>query len=149
MNVTRRTAFSAFAVGAASMQKVAEVVAGRVAGQGNAMLNAAQLGVGYSDRAESPANPHPRPRRYATLQEALVRVPGLREQIRERLIDEHRVVHHIDPDLAILRSISPMAKIAYQRQRNVEQALERILQGERIKTSLYGFINNVLWGDEQ
>lgn len=44
---------------------------------------------------------------------------GLREQIESLIYENNRFVNRIDPDIAVLRSYSLNAKIAFQRQRNV------------------------------
>lgn len=51
-------------------------------------------------------------------------------EIRDELFAENRTIQSVDPDIAILKSLSPMAKITFQRQRNVERALAE-LQSER------------------
>lgn len=56
------------------------------------------------------------------MQEAL-RFPQAREVVTHLLYEEERLVGRIDPDLAVMRSFSLNAKIAFQRQRNVERRL--------------------------
>lgn len=53
--------------------------------------------------------------------------PEARAQATAFFYERHRVVTYIDPDIEIMRSWSPMAKIAFQRQRNVEHELERMM----------------------
>lgn len=50
----------------------------------------------------------------------------LRNQVRDRIWEDHKHVYAIDYDLASKRSFSLAAKICYQRQRNVERELERM-----------------------
>src|SRR5262245_37049019 len=65
----------------------------------------------------------------AALSSALRR-PSMRREIESILYDEHRHIGYIDHDLAVMRSISMSAKIVYQRQRNVQRALEQtVLDG--------------------
>jgi hypothetical protein len=47
-------------------------------------------------------------------------------EIRDELFRENRVIAGLDPDIAIMKSWSPMAKITFQRQRNVDLALARL-----------------------
>lgn len=60
--------------------------------------------------------------------EAFSMFPELRAE-RESLFFEQETVSSIDPDIAVYRSFSLNAKIAYQRQRNVALKM-RNLQGE-------------------
>jgi hypothetical protein len=58
---------------------------------------------------------------------ALRRVLGdafLRAQVRAQIYEELRYSSEIDPDIAILKSLSPMAKIAFTRRRRVERQLK-------------------------
>lgn len=60
--------------------------------------------------------------------EAFVRalnMPGLRSQLESYYFESNKTVNRIDPDLAVLRSFSLNAKIAFQRQRNVAAELEQ------------------------
>lgn len=64
--------------------------------------------------------------RETTLRAALA-IPASRAEIESILYEDQRMVWNLDPDLAVLRSISLSAKIAYQRQRNVARQLENAL----------------------
>lgn len=58
-----------------------------------------------------------------------VNIPGLREKVESYFFENNRCVSRIDPDLAVLRSFSLNAKIAFQRQRNVAADMERQAMG--------------------
>jgi hypothetical protein len=64
------------------------------------------------------------------LRGALKKPEQLRE-IKALLYEQHRTVYVMDPDLLYNKSFSPAAKIAYQRQRIVERALEFELNGQQ------------------
>lgn len=64
--------------------------------------------------------------RNAALRAAL-RNPTLRGEVESLVYEDHRYVGVIAPDLAVLRSVSFMAKVTYQRQRNVARELEHSL----------------------
>lgn len=54
-----------------------------------------------------------------------LKMPGLRSQIESLFYENNRCVSRIDPDIAVLRSFSLNAKIAFQRQRNVASDMEQ------------------------
>lgn len=54
----------------------------------------------------------------------VLRLPGARRQLESLLFEDERNVGAIDHDLAVYRSFSLAAKIAFQRQRNVQRRLE-------------------------
>lgn len=54
----------------------------------------------------------------------------LRDQVRASLYEQYRHSTEIYPDLLILKSLSPMAKIALSRQRRVEQELTQVFAPE-------------------
>lgn len=59
-----------------------------------------------------------------------------RSQIESIYYEEYRAVPGIDPDIAVLRSFSPMAKVTFQRQRNVESRMrsqQEQYMGRRIR----------------
>lgn len=74
--------------------------------------------------------------------------PQMRADFVAGLYEHHRVVHYIDPDIEIMRCWSPMAKIAFQRQRNVERQLEAALNEplESIFDGLHAKISKLVWG---
>ncbi|MGE0751839.1 MAG: hypothetical protein AB7F39_06740 [Variibacter sp.] len=53
----------------------------------------------------------------------VLELPAYRDKLTSLLYEENRVVNRIDPDLAVLKSFSLAAKIAFQRQRDVERQL--------------------------
>lgn len=60
---------------------------------------------------------------------AMARIFGdavLKGQVRARLYEQFRGVNEIDPDLLVLKSLSPMAKLAITRQRRVESEMQKI-----------------------
>lgn len=52
-----------------------------------------------------------------------MQLPWFRDELRSLLCERHRYVPMLDPDLAVLRSVSLSAKIYYQRQRNVDRSM--------------------------
>lgn len=64
-------------------------------------------------------------------------IPGVRDQLRSVLFEEHRRVYAIDPDIAVHRSFSLNAMIAYQRQRNVQRAYDEIGSETYIGNRIY------------
>lgn len=64
------------------------------------------------------------------LRNALKKPEQLRE-IKALLYEQHRTVYILDPDLLYNKSLSPAAKIAYQRQRIVDRALDFELNGQQ------------------
>jgi|SRR5882672_2119733 len=52
-----------------------------------------------------------------------MQIPWFRDELRSLLYEQHHHVGSLDPDLAVLRSLSLSAKICYQRQRNVDRAI--------------------------
>lgn len=72
-------------------------------------------------------------------------------EIRNELYAENRYVPVIDPDIAIMKSWSDMAKITFQRQRNVERALaelqeERWDRPQRYVRAFTQRLNKLMWG---
>ena len=49
--------------------------------------------------------------------------PDMRAAIQQMVAERHRSIHFIDADIAVMRSWSQMAKIAFQRQRNIATEL--------------------------
>lgn len=52
-----------------------------------------------------------------------MQLPWVRSAVEEALREQCHYVGALDPDLAILKSVSLSAKICYQRQRNIERAI--------------------------
>lgn len=72
-------------------------------------------------------------------------------EIRDELWAEQRTVTQVDPDLLVLKSFSPMAKITFQRQRNVERALadaldDRYDMPRRYIRALSSRLDKLMWG---
>jgi hypothetical protein len=70
-------------------------------------------------------------------------IPGNRQRFIDMLWEEAYDVTYIDPDIAVHRSVSLAAKIAYQRQRNVQRRYERFTKGypwSRINNFLSKFV---------
>lgn len=74
--------------------------------------------------------------------------PAARAQAEAFFYERHRVVHFIDADIEIMRSWSPMAKIAFQRQRNVARELENMMREPSASffEQLQSKINKLVWG---
>lgn len=56
-------------------------------------------------------------------------VLGLREEVEGMLYQQQRSVYALDPDIAVHRSFSLNAKIAFQRHRNVARQIEDMTEG--------------------
>lgn len=56
-------------------------------------------------------------------------IPGVREQVEKLFRQQNKEIYRIDPDLAVLKSVSLSAKIAYQRQRIVKKSVEDLTTG--------------------
>lgn len=74
--------------------------------------------------------------------EAFELFPALRNE-RESIFFAEETVSSIDPDIAVYRSFSLNAKIAYQRQRNVAHKMQK-LQQETSYEQAKGIANRVL-----
>lgn len=75
------------------------------------------------------------------LRDALKKPDQLRE-IKALLYEQYRTVYVMDPDLLYNKSLSPAAKIAYQRQRIVERALDFELNGQQTS---WENLRNKIW----
>jgi hypothetical protein len=65
------------------------------------------------------------------------------------LYKEYKNVESIDPDLNVYKSFSTMAKIAYQRQRNVKRRLASLIDeeaGNYLPSKIAKFISKLMWG---
>lgn len=62
------------------------------------------------------------------------------------LYKSSREVTHIDPDLQVYKSFSPMAKITFQRQRNVERMIEGEFTDHSSNWPLWDIINKLMYG---
>jgi hypothetical protein len=97
-----------------------EQAAGRLAGVD---LSGIRFGATPTS-GEGPASANPYPNAEAIRKATLI--PGNRKAIMDFLWEDSREVGYIDPDLAVLRSFSLNAKIAFQRQRNVERRFQSL-----------------------
>lgn len=76
------------------------------------------------------------------------------EEIRDELFANHSQIHHIDPDIQIMRSFSTMAKITFQRQRNVERSMDSLFRESKTNIpqiyiqAFAGRLNKMMWGRE-
>lgn len=83
---------------------------------------------GEQGSGEAEFNPNvPKMPRWKALQTALAD-QAFAEGYSSYLFERERCIERLDPDLEVLRSFSPMAKITFQRQRNVERMLARDVQ---------------------
>lgn len=101
----------------------------------------------WSDGAEGAKAIEPRMPRWQAAR-AVLGDPEARAQATAFFYERHRVVTYIDPDIEIMRSWSPMAKIAFPRQRNVERDLASMTAEpmERIYEKLHEKIGKLVWG---
>lgn len=72
-------------------------------------------------------------------------------EIRSELYAEQRNINYVDPDIMVMKSWSPMAKIAFQRQRNVERALDELQDSrwdrpQRYLKALNDRMQRLMWG---
>lgn len=73
-------------------------------------------------------------------------------EIRSEIFDQQRQYStNIDPDIMVLKSLSPMAKITFQRQRNVERELadlqeERWDRPQKYVRALQSRVQKLMWG---
>jgi hypothetical protein len=77
-----------------------------------------------------------------------LRTPHVRDAIMEAVWRDNRRVHAVDPDIEIYRSFSPMAKITFQRQRNVERELQERSEPDSgdLLEPLRKFLDWHIWG---
>mgnify|MGYP001585149150 CR=1 FL=1 len=75
--------------------------------------------------------------------------PDIKAIMMDALWNQHREIHKIDPDIEVLRSFSPMAKIAFQRQRNVQRAIEQSTNEplHEVFGKARDYIRKLVWGD--
>lgn len=79
----------------------------------------------------------------------------LRAQVRARLFAQYKNDPQIDPDLLVLKSLSPMAKLTITRQRRVEREMESIFSWNRedgpqpyssVRSMVEQQIHMLMWG---
>lgn len=86
--------------------------------------------------------------------------PSIRREVRERLVQEARyavTLATIDPDIAILKSVSPMAKLFLARQRYVEVSLKKAMNEQNsfftnghgpVQDFLSQKAHDLMWGEK-
>lgn len=109
------------AVGVAARAAIEQEAAGLV--RVGMLGGAVPASSGPPDYPQAAEEPTPDQIRHALLS------PFVRRQVESILYEEQRHVGTIDPDIAVLRSFSLSAKIAFQRQRNVGHRLAMISEG--------------------
>jgi len=104
---------------------------------------------GYVGQASANAAPSPvtqvMPRHQAA--RLALQVPAIRDAVTEAAWQMNRFVHAVEPDIEVYRSFSPMAKITFQRQRNVERliAQETMPSWHEAFDPLHRFIDKLMW----
>lgn len=79
--------------------------------------------------------------------QAVLGDPQVLADLRSALFDQHRFISFIEPDIETMRSWSPMAKIAFQRQRNVEREVDSIInESKGIIGDIMEKIHKMTWG---
>lgn len=56
-----------------------------------------------------------------TQRQLAIQLPWVRQELEQLMLERNTRVSTLDPDLAVLKSVSLSAKICYQRQRNVQR----------------------------
>jgi hypothetical protein len=62
-----------------------------------------------------------------TQRQLALQLPWVRDELRSLFYERHHTISYLDPDLAVLKSVSLSAKICYQRQRNVEREINEFV----------------------
>lgn len=144
MNMTRRTAASVLAGLPFVGGSAAKAIGGSLA-SGNMMPRTQTEAGQYNGKDAGPSGPK--------MQEwQAMRLAMLDPDIKRMLIDaaysQHRVITSVDPDIEVLRALSPMAKITFQRQRNVAKAIRDATEeptwswGQRARE----YVQKLMWG---
>lgn len=76
----------------------------------------------------------------------LMKVPMIRDMVTSERFERHRHVPGIDPDIDVMRSFSRMAKITFQRQRNVQRDLEQCAEDPGRWSAVNRFLDKIMWG---
>jgi hypothetical protein len=126
--------------------------------QGASTFNSApQHTSGYAsaEKAGSPTPMNPLMEHSAAIARTLGDV-SLREQVRGKLFEQFQHVSEIDPDLQILKSLSPMVKLTITRQRRVEREMRKIFSFESssgpqewspVRDLVYQHVHRLMWGN--
>lgn len=74
--------------------------------------------------------------------------PQMRKLMLAAAYAKHRSIAIVDPDIEVYRSFSPMAKITFQRQRNVDREIEQITTEPQwnLLSQARDFVSNLMWG---
>lgn len=78
--------------------------------------------------------------------------PDLRREFVSECYARNKQIDAVDADLLCLKSFSPMAKITFQRQRNVEREIKAMTSSSQLgfaSGAISRFINKVMWGEEE
>jgi hypothetical protein len=75
-------------------------------------------------------------------------IPEYRALLHERAFNQYRHVTHIDPDIDCIRSYSLMAKVTFQRQRNIDRHLEAMMEEPDYEREhpVHAYIQKLMWG---
>lgn len=143
MTPTRRSVATALA----GLPLIGASLAGRLGQRPPATMPMGEA-VGYAECAQSdvpvakPLMPHHQAARLA------MQNPLMRDLITGQAYRNQRHVSQIDPDIDLHRSWSPMAKVTFQRQRNVERELENYCNepDHVLLDPLRQYIEKLIWG---
>lgn len=146
MKLSRRGALA----GLASVPGLVSTLGENLMSEGGKAANFAPTGGFLSGTAESSMEATPQKMSGLEAHKALMQIPELRDLFTSGLYEQFRTVTHIDPDIAILKSFSPMAKITFQRQRTVNQHIEfRTTEsslGRNALEKVQAFLYKKMWG---
>jgi hypothetical protein len=148
MNVTRRSAaallgalpFAGRAIAGGALQKQSIGVGGQLAG-GSRAWKFANDAVGQ-EKVSGPLVPQWRAAQLALSD------PDVRALARSVAFSQHRFIGLVDPDIEVYRSFSPMAKITFQRQRNVDREINGMCSAPEYERAslLEQIIGKFMWG---
>lgn len=157
MNLTRRSFFPAAGVGALSAkaavdQKIAELAGISTTGHGSsgAFINSVMdggYGLGSAGAKEVMKGEYLTHAQRLIKASAWLKTFGVPEELEYILREQSKYVSSFDPDIACKRSWSMCVKIAAQRERNYQRALESMMKGGWIeqKRSLLSKLLNFEW----
>lgn len=140
MKIGRRKFFQALTAAPLVARQAAEQAASRLTG---VAVDMPGFGAPRGAPSQSSAEPSTTDYQRAFLDRAL------RHQVERLIYEEERYIGRIDPDLAVLRSFSLNAKIAFQRQRNVTLRIKQMQEEwpwQRVKKLVNGGIVGKLLG---
>jgi hypothetical protein len=149
--ITRRTAASLLAgipfAGKAAARDLLKQQGGAISGgslAGYATASGGMQEANYPQQATGPVGP--------LMQEWQAARVALGDAKTKRLLldaafTKHRQIAAVDPDIEVYRSFSPMAKITYQRQRNVDRELIAISTEPQwsILQPIQAFMQKLMW----